>query len=346
MNPALENYYQQMSPEQGYQEEQEYIGGQEDQAYPQEAQPQYQPEPEPSYQQQPMAQAAPAPYNPFDVGINRAIESARDSLGMTEKQQDKALRGSILNFASNISQMPREKGFFNNFGSAARAAVPALQEYDKLESGFENENNALANQMLGYQRQQEQDSYNRDGVDWQRDMRERQFASQEDQRNISNDFRERSLEQQNLPPEAKKESMPLNKIIQLSEQLINKAGDKTQVGRGSNLLNKVLPGGNMQMSEDQASLHTLGEMLRGKLYSVLNYRSTGEFEHIPTISPNNSPEANMAILKQLTSLFPPEALMGQKSELTDTNTEYRGDANIPPAPPQIDFDQSYFKPTG
>ena len=39
--------------------------------------------------------------NPFDSGIRRAIETARESLGMTEKQQDKALRRGLLNFAAN-----------------------------------------------------------------------------------------------------------------------------------------------------------------------------------------------------------------------------------------------------
>jgi len=335
MNPAVENFYQQMPSNQGYQEEQE------DMAYPQE--PAYQPEQ--NYQQQ-MATPPPAPYNPFDVGINRAIESARDSLGVTEKQQDKALRRSMLSFASDISERPKEKGFFNNFGAIARSTIPALKEYDNAESGYETDNNALANQILGYQHQQQQDANNMEARNWQRDMSERQFASQENQRDLSNDFRERAFEQHNLPPEAKKEEMPLSQIIQLSEQLIKKSGNKSRVGRGANLLNKFLPGGNMQLSEDQASLHTLGEMLRGKLYSVLNYRSTGEFEHIPTISPNNSPEANMAILKQLKSLFPSEALMDGNSELADINTEYRGDVDTPPIPPQAAFDHSYFKPIG
>ena len=43
-----------------------------------------------------------APYNPFDSGISKAISSARDSLGMTDKQQEKALRRSMLTFGDNI----------------------------------------------------------------------------------------------------------------------------------------------------------------------------------------------------------------------------------------------------
>jgi hypothetical protein len=63
-------------------------------------------------QGQPQQGAAPqqqASSNPFDVGIRRAIESARESLGMTEKQQDKALRRSMLAFGDNIAQQPNKQ---------------------------------------------------------------------------------------------------------------------------------------------------------------------------------------------------------------------------------------------
>lgn len=90
-------------------------------------------------------------YNPFDIGISRAIESARTSLGMTQKQQDKALRSSMLSFANNMSQQPREKGFFNNFASVGRALAPAISTYDQEEEGALAQNNAIANQILKYQ---------------------------------------------------------------------------------------------------------------------------------------------------------------------------------------------------
>ena len=86
--------------------------------------------------------------NPFDSGIQRAISTARDSLGMTEKQQDRALRRSLLNFAANIAQTPKQKGFFNNFGAMSRAALPAISEYDNAEAEAEMANNALANHLV------------------------------------------------------------------------------------------------------------------------------------------------------------------------------------------------------
>jgi hypothetical protein len=52
------------------------------------------------------------PFNPFNSGIRAAIESARVSLDMTEKQQDKALRRSLLTFGDAYRNEPPRKGFY------------------------------------------------------------------------------------------------------------------------------------------------------------------------------------------------------------------------------------------
>ncbi len=117
-----------------------------------------------------------AAYNPFDTGISKAIESARASLGMTQKQQDKALRSSMLAFANNMSQQPKERGFFNNFASVGRAMSPALSTYDQEESAALNENNALANQILQYQAQEQQRRALEEQRAWQRQHSEAQLG--------------------------------------------------------------------------------------------------------------------------------------------------------------------------
>ncbi|MEN9406562.1 MAG: hypothetical protein RLZ12_846 [Bacillota bacterium] len=133
----------------------------------------------PDNQMQGMGQAASAPqgnYNPFDTGISKAIESARASLGMTQKQQDKALRSSMLSFADNMSQQPKERGFFNNFASVGRAMSPALSTYDQEESAALNENNVLANQILQYQAQEQQRRALEEQRAWQRQHSEAQLG--------------------------------------------------------------------------------------------------------------------------------------------------------------------------
>lgn len=133
----------------------------------------------PDNQMQGMGQTASAlqgNYNPFDTGISRAIESARASLGMTQKQQDKALRSSMLAFANNMSQQPKERGFFNNFASVGRALSPALTAYDQEESAALNENNALANQILKYQAQEQERQALEEQRAWQRRHAEAQLG--------------------------------------------------------------------------------------------------------------------------------------------------------------------------
>ena len=93
------------------------------------------------------------------VRIQKAIESARESLGMTQKQQDNALRNSMLAFANNMSQQPKERGFFNNFASIGKALNPALVQYGTDENAAIDQNNKLANQILHYQAEEQARQY-------------------------------------------------------------------------------------------------------------------------------------------------------------------------------------------
>ena len=62
-------------------------------------------------QQQPNQQQQ-TPYNPFDSEIQKAIASARMSLGMNKDQQENAFNNSLLTFGDSMSQMPKRKRFF------------------------------------------------------------------------------------------------------------------------------------------------------------------------------------------------------------------------------------------
>lgn len=148
-------------------------------------------------QQGAISQAMPqqqAPSNPFDVGIRRAIESARESLGMTEKQQDKALRRSMLAFGDNIAQQPKQTGFWNNLGSAGRALAPAIMEYDNAEDQSLTQNNALANQILAYQAAEEQRNAQAEDRDWKRGFAEKQFEEQRRYHDLVNSSRQQKTQ--------------------------------------------------------------------------------------------------------------------------------------------------------
>ena len=145
------------------------------------SQPQQAPQmPEQSMQQMPPQQSMPqqtpqAQYNPSNSGIKNAIEAARESLGMTNKQQEKSFNKGLINFATNFSQQPVRKGFFNNFGAASRSMLPALSEYSGAEEQYENQNNALANQILDRQAAEQQRLAQEEQQLWSRQMQEAQL---------------------------------------------------------------------------------------------------------------------------------------------------------------------------
>jgi predicted transposase YbfD/YdcC len=144
-------------------------------------------------QQTEMINQPQAPYNPFDEGIRRAIESARTSLGMTDKQQEKALRRSALTFAANMGQQPKQRGFLNNFGAAARSLAPAIINYDDTEEAYTNQNNAMANQILAYQRAEQERQAKEEEMLWRRQMQEKQLNESIRQHDLLNNFRQESL---------------------------------------------------------------------------------------------------------------------------------------------------------
>jgi len=145
MDPAILNYLQSQQPQQGQEM----------------AQPQ---------------QGHQAPYNPFDVGIQKAIASARESLGMTDKQQNNAIRNSMLTFAKANSELPREKGFFNNFASVGKALNPALVQYGTDENAALDQNYKLGNQILDYQGQERDRQAQEEERAWRRQHAEAQLA--------------------------------------------------------------------------------------------------------------------------------------------------------------------------
>jgi len=263
----------------------------------------------PDNQMQGVGQSAPSQgnYNPFDNGISKAIESARASLGMTQKQQDKALRSSMLAFANNMSQQPRERGFFNNFASIGRAMSPALTTYDQEETAALNENNALANQILKYQSQEQERQALAEQRAWQRKHAEAQLGESKRYHNLMNDLKTKSLESKNSKASSKhggsSSNDSLDKILNQAETFIESTDKDAHRGNAKRFFNKFVPGGELPLTEEQAEINALGDVLRGKLFNAWGYRNQAEFEHVPSISADYPKETNLAIIKRLKSLL-------------------------------------------
>lgn len=173
-----------------------------------------------------------APYNPFDLGIRRAIDSARESLGMTEKQQDKALRRSLLAFGNNMSQQPVQKGFFNNFGAVARSLNPALSAYDESEEQSLTQNNNLANQILAYRAANEAKQAKAEEQQWRRQYAEKQLTEQQRYHDMLYGSRNR-VDSSTLSPNVSQEGASLGNEflpLQTKNEIAAYAKDKRALG--------------------------------------------------------------------------------------------------------------------
>lgn len=237
-------------------------------------------------------------YNPFDAGISKAIASARESLGMTQKQQDKALRSSMFAFANNMSQQPKQRGFFDNFASVGQALAPALSTYDQEEENALGQNNDLANQILKYQGQEQDRQYAAEQQAWQRQHAENQLAETQRGHSLLDNFR-RDKESKSHTTE---DASDLDKILDQARDTIKNLGNKSTKNRAERIATDWLPGG-YRNNKEQASIDTIGDVLKGQLFNAWGYRNKEEFKHVPTISSANSPEVNLENIYQIKKLL-------------------------------------------
>lgn len=251
-------------------------------------------------------------YNPFDIGIARATQSARAALQMAPDQESRALRSSILAFGDSIGQQPVRRGFMNNFGQALKALGPSVASYDQQEAAAMGENQAMAEKIRAYQRdkQMQEEAVKQRALDV--DFRERQLGetrrahdmsySAAMQRNMPSMGNALSKEELKELRHTEKTQKELNKIFTDTEKAIIEEGEEASRGRGSHILDKTLPGG-WRKNSSQAKIDTLGDVLRGKLFNAWGYKNQAEFNHVPSISSENSPEVNQEIIQQLKGLL-------------------------------------------
>lgn len=240
----------------------------------------------------PMQNGAPqqdqqAPYNPFNSGIKVAIEAARDSMSMTDKQEEKALRRAMLSFAAANGQQPREKGFLNNFASITQAMIPAIGAYDAAEDENIVQNNDLANQIIGHRRADMAEQAAAEQARWDRQHAENQLAEQKRYHDLLNG--------QNSDKIRAQEGVPIGSLLNEAEKYILEALDNGSQSWFGNFARQVAPS-LVPLNEEQASIDTIGDALKGKLFKQWG-------KNVPSISSTNSPEVNLAIIRELKQLL-------------------------------------------
>ena len=253
--------------------------------------------------------------NPFDSGIRRAIETARESLGMTEKQQDRALRRSLLNFASNIAQTPKSKGFFNNFGDISRAALPAISEYDNAEAEAEMANNALANQILNYRKGLRGEAFEREKFNSQSKFQQDQLSETKRYHDLINTNNQAKLgaagKRVHGGTDAEK-TMALAKLLDNAEMFLkSQEGQKSQIGRLQSMSPLSIP------DSPQASLKQYEDSIKGALFNKLGYRNEAEFKHTPSISSKYDPATNLKIIENLRKSYIDQANNSNQDDMVE-----------------------------
>jgi hypothetical protein len=130
-------------------------------------------------------------FNPFDLGIKKAIEQSRQNLGMNQQQQHRAINNALSSFGNAISKEPVVSGFKNNLGVFGRAMNPALQSYNQSEDIALKENNNLANQILQHRIAQEALESAQKEKAWNHKFKERAFNEQQKEAALDRELKEK-----------------------------------------------------------------------------------------------------------------------------------------------------------
>jgi len=261
--------------------------------------------------------------NLFDSGITRAIKSARQSLGLDQDQEHKAIRKGLFRFSDALTQQygdPRftnRKGAVNNLASIAPAMAKGLEGYEDASDKIEHNNQEVYEWAKKFRdseikrlRDQDKEAFDRYFADKKLGI---ELAKLDEQR----DYHKGMLENKNSAnqketPFDKKHKLGLEglkmaiaeatKTINYNKALAESTG-KSSKGEAGFTRRKLNDFGLMQLTPEQAEIETLGSLLSGYGNKLMNFTNQVEFESLPHISPYYSDEANLAILKKMQDIM-------------------------------------------
>ena len=128
--------------------------------------------------------------SPFDAGVQRAVKSAKQSLGMDEEQSDRAMRNGLMGFSEALQQdqAPIAKGgLLGKLATAARGMPGGMRAYDQTEDMAKKENSMLSDMAHRFRAAEEakiakmeQDAYMRQMMDRKMAMEKAKLAEQKD----------------------------------------------------------------------------------------------------------------------------------------------------------------------
>jgi hypothetical protein len=259
-------------------------------------------------------QALPERRNPFDEGIAKAISSSRSNLGMTRDQEHRAINNAFLALGNGLAGEPVQRGFKNNLGVIGRAMNPALAAYNTSEDAAFKENEQLASQILQQQRAQEALEAAKEEKAWHRKFQERQLEETKRYHNLLDNFKREKGAGKSLLDNFKKSEKDREKqesleelkgMLTHAENKVKNLGSEGERGIFKRMINKSwLPtGGDLPLTKEQAEIQTIGDVLKGKLFNAWGYRNQAEFNHVPSVSPDNDMTTNLRIIGDLKQML-------------------------------------------
>lgn len=90
-------------------------------------------------------------YNPFDAGIQKAMDVSRATLGMNQEQRVEAFRNAVNAFSNSLAQrgpVGPQKGLLNHLAALNVGTTPAMDAYNATNKNSTKENQALAEKIL------------------------------------------------------------------------------------------------------------------------------------------------------------------------------------------------------
>lgn len=259
--------------------------------------------------------------NLFDSGITRAIKSARQSLGLDQDQEHKAIRKGLFRFSDALTQQygdPRytnRKGAVNNLASIAPAMAKGLEGYEDASDNIQHNNREVYEWAKKFRdseikrlRDEDKEAFDRYFADKKLGI---ELAKLDEQRN----HHQQQLAAKSMPKETpfdkkhklgltglKKTIAEAKKTINYNKALAESTG-KSSKGEAGFTRRKLNDFGLVQLTPEQAEIETLGSLLAGYGNKMMNFTNQVEFESLPHISPYNSDATNQAILKKIEDIM-------------------------------------------
>ncbi|NDA89535.1 MAG: hypothetical protein EBY20_01275 [Alphaproteobacteria bacterium] len=273
--------------------------------------------------------------SPFDEGVMRAVNSAKQSLGMDQEQSDRAMRSGLLGFSEALQQdeVPISKGIFGKLAAAARGVPAGMRAYDESEMAARNENSLHADMARRFRAGEEAKIAKMEQNAYNREMNAEKMVLEQEKLGEMRDRHKQSIFAR-MAVGARKKETPFDKKHKLGMEGITRTIDnaiatinrnqalaeatgedsKGEAGWLKRTVNNnwlAEKGGvSIPLTPEQVEIETLGSLLAGYGNKLMNYTNQIEFASLPHISPYNSDATNLATLKKMQEIIIRDAKEG------------------------------------